>query len=361
MKIALVHHWFPELGGTERYVQNLFDEYKNTDNETYIFTSKEPAGKSGSVIFIRPVRFLGYLLPSVKDTVQKLRQIRPDMIHVQSPHPYATLFGLIGKILKIKVISTYHADANPKRFVIRLITRFERTFYRFIFRRIIATTDRYNKIVSGFYPQKRIVTVPLGIEKKFFEAAETGKNTAREKIGLDLHSKIILFIGRLDSNHYYKGVPYLISAAEKTPGYRYVIIGDGDKRQQYQDMAERLNTKNVFFAGNVSDNDLPLYYRAADIFILPSTSSSEGYGLVLLESIACETPVITTSAAGSSEEIIDSHAGIIITPNSALAIEEAIGLYFSGKESHLRTGMKRFIQNRTIGEMAKKTLQQYQI
>ncbi|MFN8537437.1 MAG: glycosyltransferase [Thermomicrobiales bacterium] len=77
---------------------------------------------------------------------------------------------------------------------------------------------------------------------------------------------------------------------------RRVIVGDGDLRPTYEATARRLGLgERVSFAGRVSDEALPDYYRLADVTVLPSVTMGEAFGLVLVESLACATPVIATT------------------------------------------------------------------
>jgi len=80
---------------------------------------------------------------------------------------------------------------------------------------------------------------------------------------------------------------------------KLVVVGDGDLRKGYEKLANDLNISNkVIFAGRISDESLPQYYNLCDIFVLPSTSRSEAFGLVSLEAMACAKPIIVSDLPG---------------------------------------------------------------
>ena len=97
MKIALVHHHLKETGGTENYTNNLSLEYKKNGHQVYILTSSNTPDST----YIKPFQLFGYTLPQKKSTQQILEEIHPDIIHVQSPHPFATLFSFYAHLLNI--------------------------------------------------------------------------------------------------------------------------------------------------------------------------------------------------------------------------------------------------------------------
>ncbi|GEM_PF-5854057 len=332
MKIALIHHWYPSIGGTEKYVTSLAHEFNKQGHKVFILTSKPKTNSSDpSVLHINSRKFFGYIVPQKKAVVNTITQLQPDIIHVQSPHPYATVFAHYSrkahptnsKNKHIPVISTYHAPVNPSGFLKKFLAIIEQRLYKQLFSKIIVTTQKTLDAVSKFYPPKNTTIIPLGIDNVFFKNTDTC-TSARQKLNLDPYKKYVLFVGQMDTSHYYKGIPELLKCAAQSPEINYLLIGDGNQKSKYQQTATDLKAYNINFLGNVSQQKLPLYYKAANLFTLPSNSSSEGYGMVLLEALACGTPVITTSCAGSSREITENHAGEVISSCSPDELLRAI-------------------------------------
>ena len=361
MKIALVHHHLKETGGTENYTNNLALEYKQNGHQVYTLTSS----KQPNSTYIKHLQLFGYTLPQKKSTQNTLKEIQPDIIHVQSPHPYATLFSIYAHLLNkhkkqkpFTIISTYHAPLNPNNKIKKLIAYFEHKLYKYLFQQIIVTTEKNKEIVKKFYPQNKITTIPLGISEQYFQNIK--KHEARKKLNLAPEKKYVLFIGQLDKNHYYKGIETIIESAKLSPEIEYLIIGTGDKKEYYQ---KQNQSKNLQFIGHIATKELPFYYAAADIFILPSTSSSEGYGIVLLEAMASKTPVITTNCTGSSEEIKKNNAGIIIEPNKPEKLTQTIQELLKNpqKQTELINNGYNLANQKKWDNIAKKTFEVYNL
>ena len=102
--------------------------------------------------------------------------------------------------------------------------------------------------------------------------------------------------------------------------------------------------RNFRLTGFISDEDLPLYYNAADLFALPS-KSGEGLPLVALEAMACGLPVIATNVGGISE-VMSADYGKLVPPNSPVALSEAI-LDFARKDlTALKKGLRMMMKQR---------------
>jgi glycosyltransferase involved in cell wall biosynthesis len=114
--------------------------------------------------------------------------------------------------------------------------------------------------------------------------------------------------------------------ADKGDPPHLVIGGDGPLREQYaQSARDRGLADHVSFAGYIPAEKLPAAYAGADVFTLPSTTATqEGFGLVALEALACETPVVTTDVIGLASELRGSEFGRVIPPGDSQALANAI-------------------------------------
>lgn len=95
---------------------------------------------------------------------------------------------------------------------------------------------------------------------------------------------VILFVGVLDQAHYFKGVPILMKAVARLnrPDVALVIVGKGEMHAASKASGRTQYKGPVIFTGFIPDESLPEYYRSADVTILPSTTTGEAFGLVLL-------------------------------------------------------------------------------
>lgn len=328
MKIAFVYPYFhPMTGGVENTIRHLADELQK-HHDVAVFTSeRSPKTTLAYPVQQIPTWMLGrYPLPR-KRRMRKIRQFEPDVIHFHGPHPFTTATAFYTRKLNARRILTYHAHVNPRNPLLKFIAFLERQFYRFLFDHIIVTTQKYKRQVEKFFPKDRISVVPPGIHDDF-------QTSRLEPLKKFLHRKPnILFVGALDTNHRYKGVHTLLKCAALTPEYQYTIIGDGNLRQKYMEEAKDL--PNVRFLGYVPDKKLPHHYQSANLFVLPSTSSSEGFGMVLLEAMACGTPTVTTSRVGSADLLLDHKASHLVKADSTHALKEGITTVLSDKDLRL--------------------------
>ncbi|MBI4769228.1 MAG: glycosyltransferase family 4 protein, partial [Chloroflexi bacterium] len=133
----------------------------------------------------------------------------------------------------------------------------------------------------------------------------------------------LLFVGRL---RHYKGVDVLLEAMGQIPDGRLTIVGGGPEMPRLKSLAVRLGlVERVQFSGEVGDADLPGCYQQADIFVLPSISRAESFGIVLLEAMASGLPCVTTEVGtGTSWVVQDGVTGLVVPPSDPAALAGAI-------------------------------------
>ena len=227
---------------------------------------------------------------------------------------------------------------------------------------IVAPTEREKTELVRHYgaSSEKISVVPCGVNLEQFKTLD--KTQARQYLGFacpphiipDLISdresrsnndKIILFVGRIDP---LKGLDRLIKALSylrHIQGLRLVIIG-GDEHSQHE--IERLHKlacdlniqKAVTFLGLVRHEQLPYFYSAADVCVVPSYY--ESFGLVALESLACGTPVVATDVGNLESIIRQGETGYVIKDNAPHRLADKIALLLSRPNTD--TESARFIR-----------------
>lgn len=192
---------------------------------------------------------------------------------------------------------------------------------------------------------RRVAVVPFGIDLDRFDGAPDQERAAAFRrafspAGHDAASSgkgpVILFVGRLV---YYKGLAVLIDAMRQCEG-TLLLAGDGpleaDLRQR---VAERGLQERVRFLGRISDDDLPACYRAADLFVLPSTEFTETFGVVQVEAMAAGLPVISTRLA-TGVPWVNQHeqSGLTVPPGDVDALAAAIRRLSTDRAERERLG-----------------------
>jgi glycosyltransferase involved in cell wall biosynthesis len=162
----------------------------------------------------------------------------------------------------------------------------------------------------------RIRVLRNGVDLATFDLGD--RQDARQQQGLSRTT--LLSVGNLIP---LKGHDLAIRALATLPDKDLVIVGDGPEEGDLRSMARRLGVADrVTFRGRVAHHALPDIYRAADVLLL--LSSSEGWANVLLEAMACGTPVVATLAGGNREVVATPEVGELVRERTAEAVSSAI-------------------------------------
>ena len=132
----------------------------------------------------------------------------------------------------------------------------------------------------------------------------------------------MLFVGRLV---YYKGLEVLLDAMSRCGG-SLVIVGEGPLEGALRSLvAGKGLGERVLFAGRVADADLPAFYQACDVFVLPSIARTEAFGVVQIEAMAAGRPVVSTNLpTGVPWVNQDGVSGLVVPPGDAAALGDAL-------------------------------------
>lgn len=165
---------------------------------------------------------------------------------------------------------------------------------------------------------------------------------------------------------YYKGFENLIDAATNLPDDSCVVIGGTG--ELFESLQQRIIQKGlkdkVYLVGRISEQEMSAYYKAADLFCLPSILRSEAFGVVLLEAMAYSLPIVTTNILGSGVPWVNQHnkTGINVEPNNTEELAEAINYLLNNKEVAKSMGYaakKRFESEFKASDMVNRVIDLY--
>ena len=177
-------------------------------------------------------------------------------------------------------------------------------FKHMVFGTVISEKSR--AVFAKKFPEfsDMIFTITPGIDFNVFNAEKVNRNEAAEELALDRKSRHLLFVGRIAPE---KGINYLFEAFEivkqKNPDVKLVVVGEGNDHfvENLKGQLEHRNLReSTVFLTMLSQQELASLYGCCDLTVLPSTTMAEGFGMVLLESLAMGTPVVTTRIAGAA-------------------------------------------------------------
>ncbi len=184
----------------------------------------------------------------------------------------------------------------------------------------------------------------------FYGGADTATGDPRALLHLP-PGPMLLSVSRLHQTEFYKRIDLILEAMpavlKQAPETFLVVVGEGSDRARLQRLAAQLRIDDrVKFTGRVSERELPLYYQACDMFVLPSLK--EGFGIVFLEAMQYGKPCIGARAAAVPEVIVDGETGLLTAPGDPRSLELAIMTLIADEPLRLmmgRAGLRRLENN----------------
>lgn len=175
-------------------------------------------------------------------------------------------------------------------------------------------------------PPDKIFTIPNAVDNEYYHKELLRLIHVKEKIKRErgYPETIFLFSGRFIHR---KGIQFLLAAFRKLQGERenigLLLIGDGQERRQCEYYCKSHGIKNVFFEGFINQEDLPTYYTAGDIFVLPSLTDQ--WGLVINEAMTFGLPIISTDVVGATRDLVqDGVNGFVVESGNSEELYRAM-------------------------------------
>ncbi|MBI4133776.1 glycosyltransferase family 4 protein [Candidatus Uhrbacteria bacterium] len=347
MKIAIVTPVLGSAGGMGHVVEEHATRLAARGHEVTVFV---PTRQTAST----PPAF------RVQEVKPRLRYNHgawvPDLARMVGEFPFVHLhypfLGGTGSVLKWrratrtgKLVVTYHMDLIGRGILRPLFRAYQKRTLPGVARtadRLTVSSFDYaehgdaNVFLSRY--REKVVELPFGVDTDRFAPREADAALLRE-LGIGEDESVILFVGRLDRAHYFKGIAVLLRAcaelAKEAARIRLVLVGSGDRLKHYKGRAARLKLgTGVIFAPGVSDQALARYYSIADVLVLPSTDRSEALGLVLLEAQASGVPVIASDLPGVRTALEDQTTGFLVTPRDVEMLWKALAWILTHPEEH---------------------------
>jgi glycosyltransferase involved in cell wall biosynthesis len=282
-----------------------------------------------------------------------------DVIVLHEPNPMALVAYFLVRPAG-RLIVWYHSDVIRPSWRYRL---FYRPFLRFALSRavrIVVSSPALGESAPELRDfQSKCTVIPFGIETPNIDATDAVLSRAHA-IRREASRPIVLFVGRLVS---YKGVDVLLDALSGVDAVG-LIVGDGPQRADLELQARALGIENrVRFVGMAADEELAALYRACDVFVLPSVTRQEAFGVVQLEAMAAGKPVVSTDL-GTGVGWVNRHAetGFVVPPGDPVALREAIRRVISDPQLQKSMGdaaMRRVRSAFTVEKMIDDTLALY--
>lgn len=307
-----------EAQGHQVFVVTLNNEsfhYKFDENKTVIRIPGLPIGiYDYRVTSVYPLRAMNII-----------RKWKLDVIHSHTEFSVGTFARFVSRQYNIPLVHTYHTlyedyvyyitkgyFDKPSKKIVEYLTQFycDKTANELI----VPTKKIYDLIKEKYNVDKNIYIIPTGIEvERFYKENVDQKkvDAIGKKLGLTKKDFCIIFVGRMAKE---KNVDLLLSAQqkinEKDKNVKLIMVGDGPDLDEYKETCKKLGIeKNVIFAGKVPWEDVPKYYRLADIFATASTSETQG--LTVIEAMAASVAPICINDESFKNTVVDGYNGEI--------------------------------------------------
>jgi teichuronic acid biosynthesis glycosyltransferase TuaC len=246
-----------------------------------------------------------------------------DLIHAHMAYPDGFAAVMLGRALDCPTIITLHGSDVTQYFR----SYFGRKLSLWAVSRadaVIAVSSSLRAIVADDYGAEgaNFEIIPNGVDVTRF--APVPRREAEKPLRLQAEARRILYVGAITQR---KGLDYLLRGfaallRESQEPVQLILVGEGEYERQATLLARELGIAgHVVFVGKRPNDEIPLWINASDLLVLPSLG--EGFGVVLIEAMACGKPVVAT-ACGGPEDIVTPQTGILVPPADESALAQAL-------------------------------------
>lgn len=357
--VAFVSAYYPpKIGGVENYVARLAGAAaQQQDLAAVVLTTRERglrtlAREEDGVLVVRLGAWLRVsntpLSPLWPFQVRRwLRRTGAQIVNAHAPVPGLADVAMAAAGRRRRTVLTYHAGTMRKEgpdsgLANRIIAGYE----RHVLPRILRGADVAVPVGPSALAAERAdaVLITPGVDVVRFVPGPAASTRPRD----------LVYVGRLDLTSAWKGVDVLIEAlAQLTdlPQARLRLIGDGDALPGHLELARRLGVADrVEAVGVLRGDELVEAMGSAAVVVLASTSHAECAGTVLMEAMACATPVVATDVGSLAYVVGDGEAGLIVPPGDAAALAAACRRLLTDGELADRMGAAG--RERAVGRFA---------
>jgi phosphatidylinositol alpha-1,6-mannosyltransferase len=345
----------PAVGGSAVLFQGIYSRLADTD--VMVLTdgpavALESARRAGPLrILTRPLatRRWGVLDPKglwqhlrLAYQVRHLLSRRDGLVHCARALPE----GVAAMIARLCGGAPYvcwtHGEDLASAMTSRELTFLTKCVYRVAAAALANSRNTATMLAALGVPEHKIHIVHPAVDADRFHPRVDGSLVRRRYAGSG--DILLLSVGRLQRRKGHDVAIQAIAALrDRLPNLRYVIAGDGEERARLEAFVVAHGVQDrVFFAGTIPDEDLPAFYAASDIFLLPNRVDDgdiEGFGIVFLEAAAAGKPVIGGDSGGVPEAVERDVTGLLVDGASVAAVAAAIADLATSEERRGRMGL----------------------
>ena len=375
MRILMITNLFyPRLGGSEQVVFESSRRLALRGHEVHVLTERMqpewPLYEQVESIHIHrcPVRFGNPVVRFGSGVLQAARLFKHliaeynfDVLHF---HLTITAIGVLlcRESKRVNHIASFYGPWDEEELVEKEVTdawqphHIKAAIFRFLQRYVLQHSAR--TIILSDYSLTQVhhlmettescVKIPGGVDLNRFHPAPD-RDEVKKRLDLPCNQPVLLTVRRLVPR---MGVDTLIEAMphllDRKPDLILVVGSDGPLRLTLESRMETLGIRDhIRFTGFISYEDLPLYYQAADLFVMP-TKALEGFGLPTIESMACGTPTLGTDIGSNTEIIGEFDPRLLIPEATPEGISKTVLSAFDlcASDDRIRTRCRQYVEER---------------
>jgi glycosyltransferase involved in cell wall biosynthesis/predicted metal-dependent phosphoesterase TrpH len=253
-------------------------------------------------------------IPAFLKAMERLARLDPDEIYLSTPGPIGLLGLLLARALRVKCVGVYHTDFPAQAFQIfrdeqlaALLESAQKWFYGSMDEIRVPTCEYIDILEKRGLDRNRMRIFPRGIDTDLFSPRREARAHLRQTHHIPPGHNL-LFAGRISPD---KGVDFLAEVFSRLQADRsdlnLLLAGDGPYLAALREKLRK--SPRVFFLGRLDYRFLPEVYSGSDLLLFPSTTDT--FGMVVLEAQACGLPAVVSDIGGPKEIVRDGQTGLI--------------------------------------------------
>jgi len=371
--------YYPDVNGASYFAQRLAAGLAKRGHQIFVMaparTLKDNTSTRDGVIIcgISSIRIPIYpdfrvspLLFIRKAIKKHVKEIQPDVIHIQNHFMIGKGVALTAQELNIPIIGTNHFMPENLVHYLNLPKPAENKLKEFgwhefsrVYRHLDAVTTVTNtaaKLIENLGLEKDVIPISCGIDLERFSPRNDGAYL-KERYGIPESRSVILYVGRLDKEKRIELIIHALPQITRNVDAHLVLAGTGKSKARFEAITEEMGVRDmVTFTGFVPDEDLPHLYRMADLFVIAGIAELQS--IVTMEAMASGLPVIAVNAVALPELVHDGENGYLFPDgDSQMLAQRAITILSSPT---LRTAMGQKSLDIIQAHDIQKTLDKYE-
>ncbi|UOY94367.1 glycosyltransferase family 1 protein [Ectobacillus sp. JY-23] len=354
MKIAIFTDTFtPQVNGVAKTLERFTRYLAQRNIEYYVFAPENPAEEHvmTNVKKLKSIPLALYpecrlAIPNPMRLKRDLLQFKPDIIHVATPFNMGLCGMYYAKKLNIPLVGSYHTDFDAylqyykMEFFSNMLWNYLKWFHSSLQKTFVPSLETLKQLKRKGFCDLHIWSrgVDCSLYHPHYDA-----NIVRERYHIKAEH-IICWVGRIAPEKDIETLAHVIRKLhlKQRHSIHWLLVGDGPASADLQEAC----TENVTFTGYLKGEELASIYAASSLMVFPSPT--ETFGNVVLESLACGTPVIGADAGGVKNIITHGKNGMLCSPKQADLFVNATETLLD--DSNLRQEMRLYAQEYALSQ-----------